>query len=697
MPTDSSSSKSPRRRSRLLVWILRLSVFLLLCAAAVAVGFVFLLARLPAIAKWGIEKAFPGAVAEIGSLEFSPPSTLEIRNLALKSRKDGETLLTLDGGSVVFELDDLRLARIGEVRLVNPSLHISPRIVEAMGAPAKGEAQKKPLPDWTLRRLVCDYAELQISGYGNENLAFSAKATFDLKDLSPAKLPEALHEITLWNILARPDPEKDPILRVDLVRLGWTFDGVLQKRTVASIDVKGGDLVVGDELQQLVNSQQAADPQPASPAPPADTAWKIDALKIAGIQVRLDKGTAGIVNGNFELNTELTAITLSQAAGNLASEEQVIELADIEIPSRLDPFSKVLTVRSIFLRFSLAGVLRKELESVAILSPTIYVSEDLFSYMDDAKSATQPAADPANPAAKKEPGWTIKDARIDFGKLVIGAGGQPQYGLPLGFHTRLENVALDNLAALKIDGALRIPERAYTFDSYQLEFTTERKDGKGGELRFSYPPEKNESNLVGTVFLDDIRWRQYRAGDAWLSITFDHEGINGEFGMRAYRGYVSGGFSFFFESETPWVGWIAGKGIDTQRFTDVVSPQNFRMTGPMDFKLQTNALGKRIDRIKGDFSLAQKGKMEIRKLDDMLARIPDTWTNIKKSSTRIALDALRDYPYDKGAGDFWFVDKQGIFKLRLEGPTGKRNFDIVLHADDTGDGRWKQKDEAKAN
>ncbi len=364
---------------------------------------------------------------------------------------------------------------------------------------------------------------------------------------------------------------------MDLVRLGWTFDGVLQKRTVASIDVKNGDLVVGDELQQLVGSQQAADPQVAAPAPSADTAWKIDALKIAGIQVRLDKGTAGIVNGNFELNTELTAITLSQAASNLASEEQVIELADIEIPSRLDPFIEVLTVRSIFLRFSLAGLVRKELESVAILSPTIYVSEDLFSYMDDAKSASQ---GPDDPSAKKQPGWTVKDARVDFGRLVIGGGGRTQYGIPLGFHTRLENVALDNLAALKIDGALRIPERSYTFESYQLEFVTQRKDGKGGELRFSYPPEKNESNLVGTVFLDDIRWRQYRAGDAWLSITFDHEGINGEFGMRAYRGYVSGGFSFFFESETPWVGWIAGKGVDMQRFTDIVSPQNFRMTGP---------------------------------------------------------------------------------------------------------------------
>ncbi len=555
-----------------------------------------------------------------------------------------------------------------------------------MGAPAKGEPQTQGLPNWSLRRLSCDYAEIEVSGYGNKDLTLSAKATFDLRDLSPANLPQALHEIVFWDVQARVNPAKDPVLVLDQLKLGWTFDGILQTRHLASLAIQGGRLAVGDDLQKLAHpadSQSAA--APAAPAK-KETAWTIDALKLADVQVRMRDEKKNIPNASFALNTSLVGVTLGDAASNLGEAEQTVEIADLEIPARLDPFSKVLTVRSMFIRFSLAGLVRKELESIAILSPTVYVSEDLFDYMDDAKSA---AASPDAAKKSDNTGWTVKDVRIDFGKLVIGSGGRPQYGVPLGFHTRIQNVALDNLAALKLDGALRVPEQNYSFESYQIEFVTKRKDGKGGELRFSYPPEKNESNLVGTVFLDDIRWRQYSASDAWLSITFDRQGINGLFGTKAYEGYVSGGFSFFFESDSPWVGWVAGKGIDTQSFTDVVSPQNFRMTGPLDFKVQTNASGKQIERVKGDFVLRSKGKMEIRKLDAMMADIPDTWSQIKQSSTRIALQTLRDYPYDSGRGDFWFVDSQGVFQMRLDGPLGKRSFGVVLHADDTKQGRWQ--------
>ena len=95
-----------------------------------------------------------------------------------------------------------------------------------------------------------------------------------------------------------------------------------------------------------------------------------------------------------------------------------------------------------------------------------------------------------------------------------------------------------------------IPPQKYVFDSYQLEFTSEK-----GELRFAYPPEKKVNNLVGTVRIKAIRWRQYKAGNSYISVTFDRNGINGLFGGRVYRGETWGGFSFFF-SAFP-VGWLA--------------------------------------------------------------------------------------------------------------------------------------------
>lgn len=667
MPTNSSSGR-PRRLRR---WLLRLALLALVALLLAGGAVVYLLGRLPEIAKWGVERAFPGAEADFHSVQFLSPNHLEVRNLVLKSKKDGATLLTLDRGSVVFEFDDLRRARIGEVRLVYPSLTVSPRIVEALGGPARGEPPKDaPLPNWSLRRLVCDYAEIQVAGYGNEDLAVMAKAAFDLKDVAPAALPDALHEILFWDVKVRLG-EGEPFAATDVLRLGWTFRGLLQKKELASLIVQGGNLTIGRALRELT---AASSPSPAAQA------WKIGLLDVKRVQVRLDDERAEISDITFELNIpELKDLPLAAAPGALSSDERTVEIADIEIASPFDPFTKVLTVRSAFLRFTLAGLVRQEFESLAVLSPTIYISEDLFWYMEDAQKRT---GNEGGGAA----GWIIKDVMINYGQLVIGSGGRTQYGLPLSFSGRMKNVSPDNLATLQIQRArFRIPEKEYSFPDYQLEFFS-----KEGRLQFSYPPESGKKNLVGTVYLDDVRWRQFRANNAWLSVTFDREGINGEFGFEAYRGYLSGGFSFFFQSDSPWAGWIAGKTVDTKLLTDVLAPQNFSLNGPLNFKLQMDAVGKEIDRVKGDFQLASKGVMKIGKLNDLIANIPNDWLPLKQDSTRIALEALRDFPYTGGKGDFWFVQKQGVLQLRLQGPAGSRNFDVVLHSDDAPDGRWKK-------
>ncbi len=255
----------------------------------------------------------------------------------------------------------------------------------------------------------------------------------------------------------------------------------------------------------------------------------------------------------------------------------------------------------------------------------------------------------------------------------------------MSFRTTAQDVALDNLAALKLQAVLEIPPQRYVFDSYQLEFTSEK-----GELRFAYPPEKKVNNLVGTVRLKAIRWRQYKASDSYVSVTFDRSGINGTFGGKVYRGETWGGFSFFFSPDSPWIGWLSGRGVSLREVTNIISPQNFQLTGPMDFRLQMDARARNIERVLGELRATKPGKMVIGKIDDLLARIPPTWNLIKQSSTRIALQTLRDFEYSKADGDFWFVESQGRVRLTLQGPTGSRNFEVVLHAEDSPQGRWKK-------
>ncbi len=575
--------------------------------------------------------------------------------------------LQLEGCNIRFSPEGLAHHRVEEVRFVHPVLALQPSIFQSL-APADGPPGAKP--DWQVGRLVCDFGEGSFDGAGPDKPAGSWKFAFDGKDVGLRSAAPV--ELTAWDIAARMTGFAEPFLALDLVRLQGTPQEILEGHALAAASVSGGRLVVGAALQEILAGGSG---RPSAGAPVL--AWKLGTLDIRGISVCLDDPRAGISDIVFQLNTTLRDLSPAQAADALGGTRQLIEIADLDVPSPLDPFTKVLTLRSIFVRFTLAGLLRQELDEITILHPTIYIGEDLFWYMDDAQKRL-------GGGKSASPGWKVRKLEVKFGRVVLGSGGRVQYGLPLNFQTAAQDLSLDNLAALKMQAGLEIPAQDYSFESYQLKLSTQK-----GELRFAYPPEKSENNLVGTIRLDRILWRQYRASDAWISTTFDRTGINGEFGGRFYDGYVSGGFSFLFDDQSPWIGWLAGKGVDLKQLTDIIAPKNFRMTGPLAFKVQTNATGHEIERLKGDFTAARPGRMTIGKLDDLLASFPDTWTALKKSSARIALETLRDFDYTRAAGDFWIVRQQGVLDLKLQGPQGSRTLKTVLHANESKEGRWK--------
>ncbi len=635
--------------------------------------------HLTTFARWALERAFPGAKVELSAVEFTLPGTIDIKSLVLKSRKDDKVLLSLTGGSLAFNFDDLRRRQIGEVRLVQPVLYASPKLSEAF-APAPGAPQKKSGAPWSVRRLVCDYGELIISDYGVSGLTLRTKFAFDFQNFSPADAPAEVHAFSLWDFTATSGADP-PFFALDLVTATFTFEGLIANRTISALSLNGGSLTVGKSLRDLFAL-------PKNPAALPQQPWVLGALDIQRVTVRLDDERPEVSDITFALNTALKNIPLTQTASALGAEDQVIEITNMDILSPYDPLTKVFSIESVYLHFTLAGLLKREIEDLTIRAPTIHIGQDLFWYMEDIQKRlgtnTPEGGTPAGPA---DPGWNIKRLFIHEGELLIGSGGRKQYGLPLNFYATAQDVALDNLASLKAQTTLEIPPQKYVFDSYQLEFTTE----EGGNLKFSYPPEKQEKNLVGDIKIKDVRWRQYRASESFVSVTFDKKGINGEFGGKLYRGQAGGGFSFFFDPVSPWIGWIYGLKIDLRQLTNIISPQNFQMTGPLNFKVQLDARGKAIERVVGDLQTPQPGKMVIKKLDDMLARIPPGWNLLKQSSTRIALEALRDFEYDKGSGNFWFVRSQGILQLKLQGPQGSRNFDVVLHSDDSPQGRWKKR------
>jgi hypothetical protein len=673
-PIASPSGDPPprRRRRRRIILVTMACIFL---AGIFLTGGAVLAAwqRLPWIATRAIERVLPGVRAEVDGIKVILPGRLEISSLVLRSRKTGDELLRLRGGAVVMDLRELFVRRIREVRLDHPRIVVSPELLMALGAGGGREAGAGGgAGGWTVGRLVCDFGEVVVAGLGPERLTASAKFALDWTDFSTAADRE--HEVVLWEGRALGDGQE--FLTVDMARFSFSPVALRSARRVGAVSLQGGDLLVGQALYGVIG-----EPGAGSAGGDAADPLVIGRLDVERLRVHIEQEAASGIR--FALNTSFTNIPLSKAASALGNETQFIELADIDIVSPLDPLARVLSIRALGIEFTIAGLLRGEIASMLATGPTIHIGRDLFWFMEDA-AARFGGQDGGGEGGV--PGWIVRRFTLVDGRLVVGSGGRSSFGLPLTFRTSARDVSLRDLASLHASGAMEIPAQKYAFDAYQLEV-----ESRAGELRFAYPPDQNKDNLVGTLYLDSVRWRQYLADDAWVSVTFDRQGINGLFGGSACGGYVSGGFSFFFSGDSPWLGWVAGKGISLRQFTDVFSPGNLRMTGPADFSVQVDAQRRHILRVKGDLRATAPGEVTIRKLDELLGRIPGAWPAFKQDATRIALETLRDFRHTSLEGGFWFVDSQGVFDLLLQGPEGSRNLHIVLHSDDSPSGRWKNR------
>ena len=283
-----------------------------------------------------------------------------------------------------------------------------------------------------------------------------------------------------------------------------------------------------------------------------------------------------------------------------------------------------------------------------------------------------PVSGPTLPS--DDSGWKIKRINVAFGQLVIANDGKARLPLPLQFTSSAENLNLGKLSDLKLALDLKVPVEDYIFPGYKLELRQ-----LGGNIRFDLPPQTGQNNLVQTLRMKEVRWRQFKAEEGWISVTFDSKGINGQIGAKGYGGYLNGGFASFFGSASPWTGWISGAKVDLKRVTDVLAPGNFALDGPADFKLEVNGASSHLERLQGSFRARRGGKMRIGKIDEILADIPRDWYWAKRELTRIVLETLRDFTYDTSDASFWFLNDEGNLKLSLQGPKGSRNIDVVLH------------------
>ena len=628
-----------------------------------------------------------------GTKYATPQQTVALENIEFLSRGGKpEQIGRVSRIELKFSQHEAGKMNFDELIIRAPSFHITPEALKAARPSALGAANRAKsnedsanFPNLRIGKLLVENGEVFIKDFGETipegSLKFGIK-TDDFQLGEPGTAVEKKHAFQIWDVrLAPAFAPLAPFASIDSLQIEFTPAGLLQRKEIAAATLTGMTITMGQTFRSFMNAgskttASAAPPAPAVAKAPAANPWKLRELDIVNSRIALADLGVGTTSIGFNIETTLKDIPLSAAMTDTGEEMQQQEIADFTITSPLDSFAPVFTMKTLFIRYSIAGLLRREIEEIQVLNPTIYVGEDLFWYFDELGKREVESPTPAVSSAPSsdETGWKLKKIGIAYGQLVIASGGKARLPLPLQFATSAENLNLAKLSDLKLALDLKVPQEDYLFPGYKLELRQ-----LGGNIKFDLPPQSGQNNLVQTLRMNEVRWRQFRAEEGWLAVTFDRKGINGEIGAKGYGGYINGGFTSFFGDTYPWIGWLSGTKVDLKKVTDVMAPGNFAMDGPGDFKLEASGASSSLDRLRGSLRAVRRGKMQVGKLDQILADIPVNWYWLKRESTRILLETLRDFTYDTGDASFWFLNDEGNLKLTLQGPTGSRNIDVVLH------------------
>ena len=478
--------------------------------------------------------------------------------------------------------------------------------------------------------------------------------------------------------------------------------GLQQDKRIESVVVSGGEMKLNDDFQALIGGKNGAreedsDARPITPKPDvldaksdeasakADTVsgWRIGELGVNRTIVRLESMIPQLEGVQFSIETSMKDVPLTAAGLARRDYIQQVELAGIELRDPYDGMRTAAMLPTIFLKFSLGGLMKQEVESVDILGPVLYVGEPLFDWIkyqrehrrQNEGTSLGPGewageANDKEGAVTNEGVWKLKKIKAHYGKMVIAP-----YGIPIGivpFPFEVETNLEDGQIALN----LKIPQEQYVYSLADLKLDL---FGLSGEVKFNVPIKQKDNNLVQTFELDRLVWKQFDAENIYVSVTYDANGIYGKLGGKAYDGYVNGEFNIYLKDLGKWDGWLAGTNVNMGPITQAIAPENFVMDGIISGKLVSSGRGLVFGNTTGELEAVTPGQIEITKLDRVLEALPDEWTQLKRSLTELALNGLKQFDYEKAQGRIDMVNRDGEIDLDLRGPTGSRVFHFYLH------------------
>lgn len=599
---------------------------------------------------------------------------LSLANLSTRWREDNAELLSLSSVRVAATMRGLRNRNIHEIEVEDPRVNVTDRLLRWSPPETTASASPTAAPaPWSVDKLAIKRGRASVDLAG----APLAEGSFGLRMHEATLTPEGAGELQSVQVLdlalRSRTPGVEPFLRVPAIRAEFRLPELLRSHRLARLRIEHLDVRYNAALRDFIASGEKPT-LPAKPVGESGPPVTIGELRLTDGRIHLDDLGLGIPGIEGRLETAFRDIALAADAGQGGHELQTIELSQIAISSPLDPFFTVLNLDTVFIRFTLAALWQREIEEIAIVRPTLAIGPDLFWYIDLVQQNQSAPAVTATRPADTGPDWSIRQFSAKSGQLVLALEGQAKLALPMPFESHAENLSFRRLSDLRLKLDIEMPVQDYEYPGYELSLR-----GVSGRVQFSLPPAKGANNVVNTLRMRDVRWKNFRGQDFFLSVTYDERGVYGKLAGKGYTGLVNGQFNFHLDDGSPWDGWVSGAHIDLQPITGALAPEKFSLTGPADFRLTVAARASEILNVKGDFKSRGGGELRIGKLDDLIKGLPGDWSGVKRGLSRISLETMRDFAYDTAHGDFQFFGLTGAVRLDLRGTGGSRKIEMNFH------------------
>lgn len=545
------------------------------------------------------------------------------------------------------------------------------------------------------------HAKQMLITEGSVDVATQAGQRVELRSKIDVTTEASRQRVRLHHIQALiPERAQLPIAGIEEIEAVVKLPDLWTSKRLQSLKVKGGELEVGDALLSLASSgTENTSSKPSAASPPSASPWRADEVSISDTAITLQRVAPGLPPLKFNLDYTAKDLPLDPSAlvGHLAP--QRIELSQLSIKSPYDPLRNVAHLGSVFIDFTLDSLIQQRIDKVEIIAPTLFVGEDLFWYIDyyrkfaaglplpgaermalasaDKQFALGAATSAANAPIKEGGAWTVDTLKVDGGKLIIAPKGRPLPGIPrpfpFSFTTRMNQG--------KLEAEFDIPTDTYTWEQMKLQL-----EGMRGRVLFNLPIKNVDNNLTETFKVDRIRYKQMHMENAHLSVTYDANGIYGQFGGEAYEGYINGAFNVYLDTHFSWDGWISGAGVRTTEITRLMCPAYFLLDGKVATTIVAQGNMNEVYQCDVKFNNASPGKFSIVALNDMLSDLPKDQATYEDDLMRIGVETLRDFEYDKVDAKCRFYGREGKGRLVLTGPAGSRNIEVNIY-----DHRWTTK------